>query len=339
MDAAGTHASLVSNMDSGWRALTGPDATASDGLYVDRVSVSWFKPPGSPYYFRVYRNTKSNPASATPVSSWQTGSSFNDTTATPGQTYYYWVSAAVDSSGTRASAFGRSNSGWRAKDCNNNGVPDQNDPDADGDGVPDDCDNCPETPNSDQLDTDGDGIGDACDEIVPPSLQSAHPSSGRSLWRSAKNTIRLVFSEDITAPVAGEILIHEMLTDGAYGADLSSGFTFTVENDVSLQPRILRIRETGSTLRHRKWYAIRCTGAWGYVAPFTVQYVVQVGDANDDGRVLNTDFGVINAAIPVFSAADDDRRDINGDGRILNTDFGIVNSKIPSFPVAKPTGH
>jgi plastocyanin len=35
--------------------------------------------------------------------------------------------------------------------------------DADGDGVPDDSDNCPDTPNDDQTDTDGDGYGDACD--------------------------------------------------------------------------------------------------------------------------------------------------------------------------------
>ena len=35
--------------------------------------------------------------------------------------------------------------------------------DADGDGVPDDEDNCPDTPNADQDDTDGDGTGNACD--------------------------------------------------------------------------------------------------------------------------------------------------------------------------------
>jgi hypothetical protein len=39
-------------------------------------------------------------------------------------------------------------------------------PDADGDGVPDACDNCPAKNNTLQADSDSDGIGDACDEEV-----------------------------------------------------------------------------------------------------------------------------------------------------------------------------
>lgn len=38
--------------------------------------------------------------------------------------------------------------------------------DTDGDGVPDEEDNCVFTPNPDQLDTDGDGVGDVCDNCV-----------------------------------------------------------------------------------------------------------------------------------------------------------------------------
>ena len=39
-------------------------------------------------------------------------------------------------------------------------------PDADSDGVLDESDNCPSTPNPDQADLDGDNIGDACDPDV-----------------------------------------------------------------------------------------------------------------------------------------------------------------------------
>jgi len=41
--------------------------------------------------------------------------------------------------------------------------------DADGDGVLDEVDNCPEAFNPDQLDSDGNGIGDACEPEVSPS--------------------------------------------------------------------------------------------------------------------------------------------------------------------------
>ena len=39
-------------------------------------------------------------------------------------------------------------------------------PDRDGDSIPDDLDNCPDTPNVDQDDLDRDGIGDVCDDDI-----------------------------------------------------------------------------------------------------------------------------------------------------------------------------
>jgi hypothetical protein len=41
-----------------------------------------------------------------------------------------------------------------------------NEPDADGDGIPDATDNCPTIPNPGQEDTDGDGVGDACEKLL-----------------------------------------------------------------------------------------------------------------------------------------------------------------------------
>jgi hypothetical protein len=46
-------------------------------------------------------------------------------------------------------------------------------PDSDGDGIPDDTDNCPGDPNPDQADNDGDGLGDACDPSEPPLVGAA----------------------------------------------------------------------------------------------------------------------------------------------------------------------
>ncbi len=144
LDSAGTRASLVSNMNSGWRALAPPTTTASNGTYVDRVRVGWSTVSGATHYC-VYRAQSDNPALAVAVSAWLTAQPFDDTGAVPGTGYFYWVRAAINSAGDRPSGFGTAVKGSRARDCNNNGVPDPNDPDADDDGVPDDCDLCPNT--------------------------------------------------------------------------------------------------------------------------------------------------------------------------------------------------
>jgi hypothetical protein len=73
-------------------------------------------------------------------------------------TYLVWM--------TRESAFNQSYVAitWVAQD----------EPDEDGDGVPDSVDNCKWTPNPDQADWDGDGIGNACDP-TPGLFVAARP--------------------------------------------------------------------------------------------------------------------------------------------------------------------
>ena len=57
--------------------------------------------------------------------------------------------------------------------------------DRDHDGVPDNIDNCPDTPNPDQLDTDGDGIGDACDQQIGPPTDKSQCKNGG--WQRFNN--------------------------------------------------------------------------------------------------------------------------------------------------------
>ena len=65
-----------------------------------------------------------------------------------------------------------------ADDCPQVPNPDQRD--TDGDGIGDACDDCPLTPNPDQADADGDGVGDACDDCpgVPDREQSDGDGDG-----------------------------------------------------------------------------------------------------------------------------------------------------------------
>ncbi len=175
---------------------------------------------------------------------------------------------------------------------------------------------------------------------LPPTMVSSSPSNGASLSRSVGNVVRLNFNQNIIAPTAGQVQIRQMLSNGQFGADLSSGFAFAVESDGSANPRILKITDIApANLVHRQWYAIRNAGTWPGVADFEVQYVIQIGDADGDRQVLNLDVGLINAAIPTFNPVDSDRRDTDGDGAILNADVSTANARIPSFNVPKPSGH
>lgn len=112
----GGAASAFSTPDTGWRRdpLPPPSAIyASDGDSADSVGVIWALVSGASYY-QVYRSPDSNPLNATALTpTWQTQYWFFDTTAAPGVVYYYFVKAAMDSSGFAASALSIGDSGFR----------------------------------------------------------------------------------------------------------------------------------------------------------------------------------------------------------------------------------
>jgi len=58
-------------------------------------------------------------------------------------------------------------------------------PDRDGDGVPDELDNCPDITNPDQIDSDGDGTGDACELVgcgAVPDLRTGGGAGNSAMY-------------------------------------------------------------------------------------------------------------------------------------------------------------
>jgi len=113
LNVAGNRASELSDGDTGWKTFTtAPTASATDGTYTNRVAVSWNSVPAATHY-AVFRSTLTHPLNAANISGWQTGTSFEDMTATTGIVYNYWIKAANNSSGTNATGFGPKDSGFR----------------------------------------------------------------------------------------------------------------------------------------------------------------------------------------------------------------------------------
>ena len=87
-----------------------PDnVTASDGAYTDKVQIVWTAPSGATEY-QVHRNTSNSSSGATQIGA-PSATSYDDTTAEPGTTYYYFVKACNEGG---CSDFSTSDSGYRA---------------------------------------------------------------------------------------------------------------------------------------------------------------------------------------------------------------------------------
>lgn len=101
----GAGESEFSNADDGTCTFQLPqptNITATKNLQ-DYVLIQWDTVSGAGYYV-VYRST-SDAGTKTTISGWVEGQSFVDSTALPGIKYYYWIKAAVDSSGTGVSDY------------------------------------------------------------------------------------------------------------------------------------------------------------------------------------------------------------------------------------------
>ncbi len=110
VNSSGTSSFSASN--DGYRKLSAPTISAATGSTTG-VALSWGAVTGATYY-RVFRATSSS-GTKTALGSWQTGRTYTDTSGTVGTTYYYFVQAAVSSSGTRPSAYSASKTGAKVR--------------------------------------------------------------------------------------------------------------------------------------------------------------------------------------------------------------------------------
>ncbi len=93
---AAVGSSELSVSDSGYAGLLAPTGiSVSKGAYPNNIRVTWNESTGATKY-KVYRNTVSNSGSATDISGELTGAAFDDTCATPGLVYYYWIKAGTE---------------------------------------------------------------------------------------------------------------------------------------------------------------------------------------------------------------------------------------------------
>ncbi|MBI2438233.1 MAG: PQQ-binding-like beta-propeller repeat protein [Lentisphaerae bacterium] len=83
--------------------------SASDGTFTNQVRLTWSVATNTTSYY-VYRSTINNSITAVHIAA-AVSNQYDDTSAVPGTTYYYWVKA-VNHSGS--SQFSASDSGWRA---------------------------------------------------------------------------------------------------------------------------------------------------------------------------------------------------------------------------------
>jgi hypothetical protein len=94
--------------------------------------------------------------------------------------------------------------------------------DNDKDGILNDVDNCPDTPNTNQLDTDGDNIGDVCDPNPLPKDTFSLESSNETCRSSNDGSLSLEIKRD-GLPTDANIKFNLAITGGP------SGFSFTTE--------------------------------------------------------------------------------------------------------------
>lgn len=198
---------------------------------------------------------------------------------------------------------------------------------------------------------------------APANLIGSSYACGDSLSRAGRNVLRFEFDAPIEPPMPGEIEIRELLPGGSFGLDdLSPLFQFSVEGD-----NVLRVEEHGCTdgtcdfgagtatcldgpdagkpcihpLANETWYGLMNLGGWCETAEFQMNYVVVLGDANNDLVTSFADLSAINSMMSEpANTPDDSRFDINITGGVGFADLSAANSFNGSSALnSKPDRH
>ncbi len=114
----GLRSSDFSAPDQGWREGETPImpaptwVSATDEVYAEKIRVTWAEVPEAGFY-QVYRSLTPTTDTAQVLSPWMTVTTYDDTSAQVGMTYYYWVRTATSAAGTQLSPFSVLDSGQR----------------------------------------------------------------------------------------------------------------------------------------------------------------------------------------------------------------------------------
>src|SRR5581483_6586852 len=90
-DGGSTFSSYSNEISVTTLAATPTNLSASDGLFSNKVAVTWSAASGAAGY-QLYRNSTNDPSTATLITS-PGSTSFDDQTASANVTYYYWVTS------------------------------------------------------------------------------------------------------------------------------------------------------------------------------------------------------------------------------------------------------
>jgi hypothetical protein len=145
--------------------------------------------------------------------------------------------------------------------------------DTDADGIPDDQDNCPTTPNPDQTDIDADGIGDACDNC--PDTQTGTPVGADGCTSGDLNDDGRVDEQDFAVFLA------------AFGysqgePQFNPGCDYDADGRVTLAD-------------YQVWFGLYSASVGNPAAPVPVG---ARGDFDADGDVDFADFAALQSCIP-----------------------------------------